>query len=387
MIYFIYFLIGLSFIDMFSQLPIMSTYALDLGATTMFIGFIIGIYSFSNMISNVFSGDFVDRLGSRIILIIGLLATGLILFLYAFVTTPLQLFIVRLLHGISAGLLVPAAFTSLSLYKTNKSGKTMALSGAAVGFAAIFGPAFSGIVTKYYGIEWVFYIVGGLMIISGIISPFLIKNNSSNKSNKTNQFNWSSYFDLFKNLRLNFAYTGAFTLMFSQGILAYMLPLKVADLGLDSQISGMLMSVFGVVAILFFVLPTNKLYDAFRKEYIIVVGMLLIAVSLVFLSKVELLPILYLIMSTYGIGFALLFPSISSLISQNSQKHERGKAYGLFYGFFSLGVVAGSTVTGMFNMTSEEAFLTGSVFLTFVSIILLVSAKKLGKTVSLNNKM
>ena len=42
------------------------------------------------------------------------------------------------------------------------------------------------------------------------------------------------------------AFAGAFFLMFSQGVLALVLPLKVVSLGFDTKTSGMLLSAFGV---------------------------------------------------------------------------------------------------------------------------------------------
>src|SRR5690606_38413532 len=115
MLYFVYFLILLSFVDFFAQLPIMSLYALSIGATVSFAGFIVGAYSFSNLFSNVFSGFLVDKFGPKRMLSFGLLSTGVILFVYSYVISANQLLVVRFLHGITAGLLTPAAFTYISL--------------------------------------------------------------------------------------------------------------------------------------------------------------------------------------------------------------------------------------------------------------------------------
>lgn len=386
MFYFIYFLITLSFLDMFSQLPIMSTFALDLGAKSAIIGFIVGAYSFSNMISNVISGYFIDRHGSKIIIMIGLFLTGGILFLYPEAINPYQLLLIRLAHGICAGFLVPAAYTYMSQLKTEKSGKIMALSGAAIGFAAIVGPAFGGIITKFYGAEWVFWSIGSLMLLSGLLSIIVLKTKDFVPNpNKELEPSGKSILELFKIRGLLFAYLGALSLMFSQGILAYMLPLKVDALNFDSHISGLLLSTFGIVAILFFVLPTNRIYDKFKNELLMIDGLSIMAIALVFLSFISNKILLFLIMALYGIGFALLFPSISSLISKNSRKEDRGKAYGLFYAFFSLGVVVGSSLTGALSMSPYQAFITGGIFLSLSTMLILFLYRK--KATSVKNEL
>ena len=67
-------------------------------------------------------------------------------------------------------------FNSCCLYVLSKQtnsarqGKAMALSGAAVGTAAIVGPAFSGIMKATAGIEWVFITISILMVLGTIVS-------------------------------------------------------------------------------------------------------------------------------------------------------------------------------------------------------------------------
>lgn len=376
MLYFVYFLILLSFVDFFAQLPIMSLYALSIGATVSFAGFIVGAYSFSNLFSNVFSGFLVDKFGPKKMLSFGLLSTGVILFVYSYVISANQLLVVRFLHGITAGLLTPAAFTYISLAnKKSKSGKTMAFSGAAVGIAAILGPAFSGIMSKVHGYEWVFRTIGIGMLISGIATVLFLKQLYRDHREEVTEKQESNinYLAMFKNPHLFSAYAGALALMFSQGILAYMLPVKVEQLGLGSHVSGALLSVFAIVAVLFFLLPSNRVYDRYKNEYTMSIGMIIKAIAMALLSFANELSVMYAVLALYGIGFALLFPSVSSAVAKNTEREKRGKAYGLFYGFFSLGAALGSYITGAFSMTPSEAFLTASFVLSIsgVSFILL----------------
>src|SRR5690606_11849817 len=116
-------------------------------------------------------------------------------------------------------------------------------------------------------------------------------------------------------------------LMFSQGVLAYMLPLKVVALGQDSQTGGLLLSTFGIVAILVFVLPINNLFDIIKPVKSATFGMAAMGVGLLFISISESIPFLYVVMGIYGIGFAFLFPSLNSLLIEATEQTHRGKAY------------------------------------------------------------
>ena len=82
---FVYLIVFFSFFDLFSQLPVMSPFALSLGATPFLVGLAVGMYSFSNTIGNVISGFMTDRRGPFLILVLGLFASAISLFLYAFV--------------------------------------------------------------------------------------------------------------------------------------------------------------------------------------------------------------------------------------------------------------------------------------------------------------
>jgi DHA1 family multidrug resistance protein-like MFS transporter len=154
----LYIIIAVAFIDLFSQLPIIVTFAVSLGASPLLVGIIIGIYYFSNMLGNVMSGIWIDRIGSKKILYPGMIIAGIIVFFYSLVQGPFQLLAFRFIHGFVAGFIVPAAFALLGrLADQNSKGKTMAVSGAAIGIAAIIGPAFGSIVTSRFGEEWLFY--------------------------------------------------------------------------------------------------------------------------------------------------------------------------------------------------------------------------------------
>ncbi|RKD25855.1 bicyclomycin resistance protein [Ammoniphilus oxalaticus] len=370
---FIYLIIMISFVDTFSQLPIMSPFAQSLGATPFFIGVVVGMYSLTNMVGNIFSGFWIDKEGTRRVLLFGLVASGLVLFAYAFVNTVPQLLVARFLHGLSGGILVPAAFTFLANRGDGaKRGKTMALSGAAVGLAAVIGPAFGGIVTSKFGIEWVFIVIGSLMIVTAGVTRWLLPHTPAQLTEvkQAGQQNTTSFVGLLKVLPLLYAYIGSFSLMFAQGVLAYMLPLKVEALNYGSALSGMLFGVFGITAIFIFILPTNRLFDRFPHEYTMTVGMVIIGAALFLLSMVTGQTVMYGIMMLYGTGFAFIFPSINALIVQHTSAENRGKAFAVFYALFSLGVVVGSFVTGVFDLSADTSFVVGSAVLIVNSIVI-----------------
>ena len=240
----------------------------------------------------------------------------------------------------------------------------MALSGAAVGTAAIVGPAFSGIMKATAGVEWVFITISILMALGTIVSLFFLPNNVSRKdTSRTQMMNKEDMVELLKSEPLLQAYIGAFTLMFSQGIVTYMLPVKVEALALKASTTGMMLSVFGITAILFFLLPTNRIYDRFNRSKLMLIGIAVMAFALSLLGLFATKGMLFIVMIIYGIGFAILFPSINALLVENTTDDNRGKAFGLFYAFFSLELLLAPLQSAQSEHHLASASLSGQHFI------------------------
>jgi len=76
-------------------------------------------------------------------------------------------------------------------------------------------------------------------------------------------------------------------------------------------------------------------------------------------------------MACYSMGFGFLFPSINSLLIDSTTAEIRGKAYGYFYTFFSLGIFLGSSLLGWLSLGIVSGFIfTGMVLLVFATIII-----------------
>ncbi|GGG53655.1 MFS transporter [Paenibacillus radicis (ex Gao et al. 2016)] len=372
----VYSIVFFSFFDLFSQLPVMSTFAASIGASSFIVGFVIGLYSLSNTIGNILSGILTDKIGPFKILMAGLLLSSGALLLYQFVEEPSFLIFVRILHGFVAGLIVPAAFTfSANTTKKDEQGKKVAFTGTFVGLAAIIGPAFSGIMASKTSVPFVFTCVATLGLALAILSAiFLSKYKIPKKEAESASVPSSA--SLFNSGVIK-AYSGAFFLMFSQGVIAYLLPLHIQTLGYDSRLSGTLMSTFGIIAVLIFVLPTNRIFDRVASSWTMAIGIGLMGISQLLIGQSTTTLTLYIVLGLYGVGFAFLFPSINTLLIQAVPAELRGKAYGYFYAFFSLGVVAGSSVLGWLSLGITEGFrFTGIVLLLFAVIAVLSRQRK-----------
>lgn len=165
----------------------------------------------------------------------------------------------------------------------------------------------------------------------------------------------------------------AFLLMMSQGALAYLLPIRIELLGYESRLSGTLMSMFGIVAVLLFVLPTRYVFDKWSAKWLMVLGIAFIGVSQFFISITTSQALLYAILALYGVGFALLFPAMNRMLIEGTTEQTRGRAYGYFYAFFSLGTVVGSSGLALLPLSLTGQFYVIAGVLLIASCLLSVT--------------
>lgn len=371
----LYFIITVAFLDTFIQLPIITPYAQELGASLALTGGIVAVYSLTNMVGNIVGGHWIDRYGRKKMLLTGMVAVTIILLFYPYAQTGEQLFVIRFFHGLAGGVLIPAAFAYVGDLSSKASrGKTMAYTGACIGISAIIGPAVGGIMAANSSIEYVFILVAILFLIAIV---FIVKYiEETFVSTERGKFNFKDFIPLLKHPLIIQASLAAFALMVSNGTLAFALPLKTEAMGLASDSTGLLLSTFGIVALIVFLTPLNRIFDRFRPLILVISGIVLVAVSLILLSYTSSYMSSFIAMAIYGLGFAFVFPSMNSIVAEASSKVDRGKAYGIFYAFFSLGVVAGSSISGTVAQTLDEPFIVSAVIMLASSAFLLFFAKR-----------
>jgi len=372
-----YIIIVVAFLDTFIQLPIITPYSLELGASYFLTGAIVAVYSFTNMIGNIVGGHWIDRFGRKKMLFTGIITVFIVLLFYPLAYNGIQLFLVRFFHGLAGGILIPAAFAYIGDQSAARTrGKTMAYTGASIGIAAIVGPAVGGVMAARASIESVFLLVAGLFLITAVIVFFFVK--ESFVTTERGKFDFKEFIPLIKHPLIILSSLAAFALMVSNGTLAFALPLNVEDMGSTTETTGMLLSTFGIVALIVFLTPINKIYDRIPAIKLIITGLSLIGIGMLILSFFVTFSSNFFAMIIYGLGFAFIFPSMNKIIADASTEVDRGKAYGIFYAFFSLGVVAGSTVSGGFAEFLGFPFLICA-FIMFLAVIVIITITKKSK--------
>ena len=356
-----------AFLDLFMQLPVISTYARSLGATASMGGLIVGMYSASNIVGNAFAGHLLDRLDHKRLIGVGLLLTAASLYLYTIVATPGQLMALRIFHGLAAGVLAPGAFVMLGQRQGGGHSRSMGTSGALIATCAVVGPPLAGYIRHLWGFEAVFATSGTIVLLAGAV--FLLRAPSAPKREAENgEQNWG------RNsggmwLRLAPVFGILLALTFGLGSLMNHLPVALEASGADSQLSGIAFATFSLVAAGVMVGYSRGVFDRLSEKFLVLCALLFLGSGSLILGVTNVsLGLSFAAMVMYGLGFGMLFPTLAGLVSQIAPNHRKGIAFGIFYALYSLGVVVGAVASGL---AAEADLSLGAPFFLSVAAALL----------------
>ena len=161
-------------------LPLLPTYAKDLGANPFMIGLIASIFSIMQFFFSPLWGKLSDKIGRRPVMLISIFITAISYLVFSQASTIPLLIFARGLSGIgSANIAAAQAYITDVTDSKSRSG-AMGMMGAAFGIGFIIGPLIGGLLKHNYGIQMVGYVSAALITIDFILAIFLLP--ESNKS-------------------------------------------------------------------------------------------------------------------------------------------------------------------------------------------------------------
>lgn len=325
--------------------PFLPLYAEQMGATGIWIGTIFAAFSISRTIVMPIVGRLSDRSGRKLFLSIGLLGYAIISLGYIWANSVTELTLVRLIHGVASGMILPIAQAYVGdISPEGKEGTWMGYFNAAFFTGFGFGPLMGGVLTDYFGMNIAFYAMGGLNLLAFLLVIFFLPEIGQGKMLASPRAS-------FKQMRTSSMMKGLFSFRLSfsigRGILATFLPVFAGIyIGLSSTLIGVLLAVNILLMSLLQVYGGN-IADTFNRRVLIVVG------SLTNLTYLALIPLggnfwqLLGICALGGVGGAIALPAASALTVVEGRRFGMGSTIAVFAMAFSIGMVIGPLVGGV----------------------------------------
>ncbi len=372
----LYLFMFVAFFDLHAQYPILTPFALSLGAAPTFIGWMMGVYSLTHLPGNVIAGYWVDRRGSKPFIVASLIGAGLLLVLQSRVTDPWQLLCIRSVSGFVLAFLSPACLSMLAKLGKNRTqqGKLMAGNGLVHTLASVVSPAAGAALVAKVGFTASFTVLGWALIAIGCAAAFGIREVGADRPARASAV---SIGHPPQNRRDPSIRPGDFTdmpwhffgvplaLACSQGILFFELPL-LRQSQASILTSGLLFSMVSLGALLTLSFMFLNRYSPLARTVFGALALALVFFGLAVRWPVPLAVSLFLI----GMAKGVIFPAMATLLAAVTKVSRYGRAFSLLSVSSSVGAFVGPVLAGYFRYHISSYFIAFLILMSAVTLLI-----------------
>lgn len=334
----------------------MNTILTDMGGG-YYKGWIIALFTISAGLSRPFAGKLADTIGRKKVMVVGLVVCATVTVLYPMSATVLFLLILRFVHGFSAGF-YPTAATALitDVLPEHSRGGAMGVWGTFISLGIGVGQGLCTPVVNQFGQDGLFYVSFFLVAISYALL-WVTKETLS----KPDGFSWS-YMRLNKDEIVDRQVLPVAIVMLlsssCSGILFVLSPDIAEQLGMENKGSFF---IFYVIATILIRLFTGRISDKIGRRQMLIIGMSLLAISMVIIGFARTPNEFMLASVLFGIATGSASPTIFAWTADLSHETRRGIGAGTVFIAMEAGVFAGSCLVNIFyeNRTSNIPVIFG----------------------------
>ncbi len=323
--------------------PVVPLYADSFGASVAIVGLVVGVSSYVAALTMIPFGFLSDRVGRRVIMVVGLLASILAPLLYIVVSTPLQLILVRGIHGLAvASFIPPANALVVDMSPPERRGEALGWFTTAIMVGFIIGPISGGFLLNSFGFDAAFYACSASALIGLLfILPWLRRMPGKPVPMEAGESSWGW---LWQRRAVGGLLTVLF-IVFGSGTMVAFLPLYGGTMGITASQAGIIITaMYGSSALLR--APAGVLSDKIGREMVILCGFIISAAAIACFSFLTSFPLLMVAGIAFGFGMGLAMTASFALIADLASVNARGLAMGAANSSLQAGLAIGATAMG-----------------------------------------
>lgn len=366
----------IAFLGIGLVIPVLPTLMNELGLTGTTVGYLTAAFAIAQLIVSPFAGKAVDKIGRKIMIVLGLFIFGISEFLFGIGKEIEMLFISRVLGGISAAFIMPAVTAFIAdITNLDTRPKALGYMSAAISTGFIIGPGIGGFLAEF-GTRIPFYFAGGLGTLAAILSIILLSEPDRAKENNEQSSEGKAgvkrifapkYFVAFILIFIASFGLAAFESFFSLFV-HHKFQFKPSDIAI--VITGG--AIFGAVSQVVLFDKLTRIWGEIKLiRYSLLLSALLVFLMTVVHSYFSILLVTFIVF----VGFDLFRPAVTSYLS-NIAGNEQGFAGGMNSMFTSLANVSGPILGGiLFDIDIDYPYYFATVILA-LGIVLTFFWKK-----------
>ncbi len=368
-------------------------FASNLGANSILIGTISSISAITGMILKPIIGVMGDITNKTKLLLFACVIFAFTPILYLFISDPLHLISIRLFHGLATAIFGPITLAVIASIYIDKRGTYLGWFGTARSMGYVLGPVIGGSLLIFLKSEYIFLITGLISFVSFIPMLFLFLDRSKIENSDQQSFKKFKV-NLFQNLStdirkliltpqlwiviiIEWCFYSVFYAM------KIFIPLYLVNSGYNTFFAGSFITAIELIHIL--LRPAGGIIGDKTGYYpSIIFGLLILGLSMFFVSLSFDKTILIIPAFLIGISQALVLPSSMALAANTVNKNKISTTMGLIGSFRNGGKIFGPILIGyIINIYNYKFTFTIIGLLTVLIMIVIVIYYSFNR---LNNK-
>jgi MFS family permease len=336
--------------------PALPLFIRSMGVPVSTVGFIAAASTVVGIFVSLPAGVLSDIIGRRRVILMAAIVFATAPFLYLVITSPWQLVLVRIYHGLATAILGPVAMAAVADTFEKGRGEHMGWYSSATMVGRFIAPFVGGILIFGEDFRWVYLADGfaGILALTAAVRLPL--------ATKTSNFTW----EVFKHQRGNYGQEIAFVFhhpgilatsgieavqYFAFGCLETFLPIYLNEtLGFPTWRIGILFTV-QILAATFTKPIMGRLSDRYGRVPMIVSGLALGGITTATMLLWSNYLVTMALIAIFGLGLATVTASTSALVADLSHSQGRGSALGILSSIMDIGHSSGPMVAGILIST------------------------------------
>ncbi|MGG1399930.1 MFS transporter [Bacillus salipaludis] len=307
-------------------------------------GLMTTVFLLSAIISRPLAGQWLERAGSRKVLLTALIIFAGASLFYFFPKSITGFLIIRLLHGVGFGMATTAAGTIVAdLIPASRRGEGMGYFVMSINMAMVLGPFLGLLAIQQWGSSWLFSLTL-VVAIGALLTGLSIKLPKKEQQVEPTVQSSFSVRNLFEASAVPISIVGGFLAIVYSALLSFV-SVYASEIHLAN-----VASLFFVVYAAFLLLSrpfTGKWLDQYGSNVLFYPCIILFAIGLLVLSKANGAFTFLLSAALIGLGWGTLFPTFQTIAIQDAAPKKRGLATATFLSIYDTGIALGSFFIGL----------------------------------------
>ncbi len=363
-------------------IPMLPLYVKSMGGSAQVVGFILSVFSFTQLLATPLLGKLSDRLGRRPVILVSLAGNAASMVIFAVATEarllPL-LFISRIIAGATAGNIAACQAAVADVTEGEERAKGMGRVGAAIGLGMVMGPAV-GSALAIVG-PWGPPMGAAALALADLVAAFFWMPETRKiapKAADPKAANGASLGTLLGDPKILTVFTLYFLMFLAMTNMQVALALLAKErFGWGAKEVGAGFSAFGAISLVIQGLLIGRLVRMFSPIGIAVAGGLTMAAGLLLVAFSGSQTMLVAGIMGIAIGMGVNGPVFSTMASDLAGEGRRGAVLGFAQSSGGLARTVGPALSGFLFTTfsSGAPFLSGALAATFLAGLALTLRK------------